>query len=170
VNTAARPRFRDAGILAWLVVILPLTSVVAGIATLVIALRAGSSDAVIDPVQRTAQIQQRDLAADRRTRAFALRAQLLRSGDAGSGVVVQIDGALPPAESLQLTLAHPLAGSLDQHIDLRQDGQRRYIGDDAIDASHDWNIQLAPADGSWRLVGRLVQERDTLELHPALGP
>lgn len=167
MNTPKRTRFRDAGILAWMVVILPLASVVAGIATLVIALRAGSSDAVIDPVQRTAQIQERDLEADRRTASFGLGAQLTRED---TGISVRVTGALPPATALTLTLAHPLAGSQDQHIPLARTGDRQYQSTTAIDNAHDWNVQLAPADGSWRLVGRLVKDQDALALRPALRP
>lgn len=167
MTITSKTRFRDAGILAWLVIALPLSSVVAGITTLVIAARAGSADAVIDPVRRTAQIQEHDLAADRRTTAFGLAAQLTRSGS-GDGIVVRIQGALPPAEALTLTLAHPLAGSMDRRIQLRRDGDRRYVSTQAVSADHDWNMQLAPADGNWRLVGRLIQDHDALELHPAL--
>ena len=41
----------------WLVVGLPIAAVVAGVALIVISLRSGSVDAVIDPVERTAQMQ-----------------------------------------------------------------------------------------------------------------
>lgn len=169
MTTTTKTRFRDAGILAWLVIALPLSSVVAGITTLVIASRAGSADAVIDPVKRTAQIQERDLAADRRTAAFGLSGQLVRAEN-GQGVHIRIQGALPPAETLTLTLAHPLASSMDQRIQLDRDGDRRYVSTEVLADGHDWNVQLTPADGSWRLVGRLIQDHHTLTLHPALGP
>ncbi len=170
MTTAKPSRFRDAGVLAWMVVILPLTAVVAGLTTLFIALGAGSSDAVIDPVKRTAQIQERDLAADRRTQAFGLSATLSHGSDGnGGGVVVRIEGALPPADTLTLTLAHPMAGSMDQSIALTRDGDRVFSADTTLDGSHDWNVQLAPGDGTWRLVGRLVQDQDSVDLRPALG-
>lgn len=169
MTTGKRSRFRDAGVLAWMVVVLPLMAVVAGVTTLFIALGSGSSDAVIDPVKRTAQIQERDLAADRRTQAFGLAATLSRGTADGDNVVVRVEGALPPVDALTLTLAHPIAGSMDQSIALVRTDDRVFSAEAIIEASHDWNVQLAPADGNWRLVGRLVQDQDSADLRPALG-
>jgi len=164
MTPAPRSRFRDAGVLAWLVVLLPLAAIAAGVTTVVISIGAGSTDAVIDPVKRTAQIQERDMEADRRTLAYGLRATLRR----GDGVSVRIEGALPPSDTLTLTLAHPLASSQDRTIELSRHGDREFIATTDIGAGHDWNVLLAPPDAGWRLVGRLVQDQAGTDLRPAL--
>ena len=55
-----------------LVLAIPAATIVAGITTLVVSLRTGSIDAVIDPVTRTAQVQDRELAADQQAVALGL--------------------------------------------------------------------------------------------------
>ena len=38
-----------------------------------------------------------------------------------------------------------------------------------IDLGHDWNVQLRPADGTWRLQGRWPAGQQATYLRPALG-
>ena len=86
IDDSTRPSGpRSGGPLLWLVVLIPLATVVAGIGTVVIATRTGSTDAVIDPVRRTAQVQDSDLRADREAARLGLSG---RAGvDAGTGAV-----------------------------------------------------------------------------------
>ena len=66
-----RPFWREP--MMWLVIGLPLLSVVAGVLLLTLAVR-DSSDSVGDLVQRTAQIQVSDLSPDARARDLRLSA------------------------------------------------------------------------------------------------
>ena len=66
--------------MVWLVFGLPALVVVAGISTLVIAIKHRDGGEVTDQVQRTAQIQQTDLGPDARAGAMGLRV-LLRERD-----------------------------------------------------------------------------------------
>ena len=86
--------------MVWLVVALPLASVVAGIALLVIAARSGSNDAVADPVQRTAQIQVADLGSDALARQLRLTA-ILRT-DANLVEVLPVTGEFQRDAPLRL--------------------------------------------------------------------
>ena len=60
----------------WLVIGLPLLSIVAGVGLVVIASSAGGSDAVSDPVRRVSQIQTTDLAPDQAALKLGLSAVL----------------------------------------------------------------------------------------------
>lgn len=160
-------RPRGAGAILWLVVLIPLATVVAGVGTVVLSVRSGSTDAVIDPVTRTAQVQDRDLRGDRR----ALDLQLAASGsiDPASGAVrLQLQGDADGAEALALTLAHPTRGSLDARLDLVAAGDGLWLGRLDIDRSHDWNLLLTGSPAHWRLVGRLDAGAAAFSLAPAL--
>lgn len=160
-------RPRGAGPMLWLVVLIPLATVVAGITTVVLSVRSGSTDAVIDPVTRTAQVQDRDLRGDR----LAGELQLSASGriDPASGAVrLQLLGDSDGAGDLVLTLAHPTRGSLDARIELVAAGNGTWLGRLEADRSHDWNLLLTGTPGPWRLVGRLDAGAADFALAPAL--
>jgi len=66
----------------WLVIGLPLASIVAGVGLVIVAIRSGGADVVRDEVQRTSQIQVTDLSADeqamRRNLSALMRAAVRR--------------------------------------------------------------------------------------------
>ena len=74
----------------WLVIGLPLASIVAGVSLLVIAVRSGGADAVPDDVQRMSQIQTTDLGPDAQARALGLSA-VVRMAD-GVVEVIPVTG------------------------------------------------------------------------------
>lgn len=159
---------RSGGVLLWLVVLIPFATVVAGIATVVIATRTGSTDAVIDPVRRTAQVQDSDLRADRA--AARLRLSGRASLDPRTGAVrLALAGDGGAADPLRLTLAHPVRRSEDREFQLVPGGPGIWLGRlEGVDLAHDWNLLLASPDGTWRLVGRLAAGGDGFELAAAL--
>lgn len=151
----------------WLVIAIPLLTVLAGITTVAIASVSGSSDAVIDPVRRTAQVQDRALAGDRM--AAHLKLAAVGTIDAATGALQLTLEAAPSAdERLALTFAHPVRASQDRSVILVPDGVRGWLGRAEIDAGHDWNLVLTPAGESWRLVGRFRAGQTRFELQPAL--
>lgn len=160
-----RPAHREP--LLWLVIALPLAAVTAGIATLVIAIRAGGSEALPDPVRRTAQVQQIDLTPDRIARDEGIHARLQLSE--GKQLRLGLDGS--DGESvLLLQLIHPSDARQDRQVALTRSGAD-WLGDLAdTDMSHDWRLQLAPASQRWRLHGRWNGDGKVIELAPALGP
>ncbi len=161
-------RVRQAGPLLWLVIAVPVATIIAGITTIVLSVRSGSTDAVIDPVRRTAQVQDREMAADQNAVALALMASGSRDADTGA-IQIQLSGNHGASATLGLAVLHPVRGSEDQRIDLVPAGGGRWLGRLEVDAGHDWNLELSPADGSWRLVGRWQANQNGFELRPALG-
>ena len=153
--------------MVWLVASIPLASVVASVALLVAAARSsGNDDAVADRVQRTAQIQVADLAPDLVARELGLAARLRIEGDRIE--LVPTAGAFRRDRELRLELHHPARAQDDMRIAL-QPAARGWTARHALPPGHDWNLILAPADGRWRLQGRLLRGEATAALRPALA-
>lgn len=156
---------------AWLVVLLPLASVIAGVGLVVIAVRSGSNDAVIDTVQRTAQIQVTELGPDERARALRLSA-VLRVDGKGKGIELLPVGdglsGLDRDRALTLVLSHPSEAAQDRTVQLQPSELGWRVATD-LPLDHDWLLQLAPADGTWRIRGRLHAGQLAAHLGPAVG-
>lgn len=154
----------------WLVIGLPIASVIAGVGLVVIALESGSTDAVIDTVERTAQIQVTELAPDARARELKLSAVLrvdrrnieLLPVDGGFG-----EGAVGRDRPLTLTLSHPTEATQDRTLQL-QPSELGWRAPVQLPLDHDWLLQLTPSDGSWRLRGRLHAGQLAAYLGPSL--
>lgn len=151
----------------WLVIGLPIAAVVAGVALIVISVRSGSVDAVIDPVQRTAQVQVSELGPDQRAGALKLSA-VLRVGN-GMVELLPVSGDFARDQPLTLVLSHPSQAAQDRSLSLAPSelGWRATI---ELPADHDWLLRLTPVDGSWRLRGRLPVGQQAAHLGPALAP
>ncbi|MGN6151949.1 MAG: FixH family protein [Lysobacteraceae bacterium] len=151
--------------MVWLMIGLPLAAVVAGTATLVIAIRSGGSDAIPEDVRRTAQIQTVELGADEAAAQRKLSAVF--SVDEGRVSVLVATGDFDRAKPLTLLLQHPIEAAKDITVTLQPDA-RGWSAEQTLDASHDWRLRLNDADETWRLRGRLpAGQRGTL-LRPSL--
>jgi hypothetical protein len=160
--TTHRPAWREP--MVWLTAGLPAASVVAGLLLVVTAVRAGGADEVDASVQRRAQIQLSELGPDEAADRLQVAA-LVRLG-ADRVDVLPVSGPLPRTGTLVLTLSHPTDAAQDRRIELAPSayGWQAAV---AIPTGHDWLLRLAPADGHWRVVGRMVRGAPT-RLGPAL--
>lgn len=140
----------------WLVVGLPLASVIAGVSLVVIAIRAGGADTVTDQVDRVGQIQTADLGPDDNARQLGLSA-VLRLHD-GAIDVLPVNGRFDRDQPLQLLLIHPTQAARDQAMQL-QPTVSGWRADWPAQNAHDWKLELASADGRWRLRGRLPRQQ-----------
>lgn len=150
----------------WLVIGLPLASVVAGISLVVIAVRSGGGDVVRDDVQRVSQIQTTNLDADQAARTLGLSAVL--STDDGVVRVIPVTGDFNKRAPLRVLAQHPTRATDDVEVELAAAGGN-WSAEFALDASHDWIVQLSPVDGSWRLHGRLPKQQHAVRLAPSLS-
>jgi hypothetical protein len=160
------PRWHRQPLMA-LVLGLPLLTLAAGIVTIALAARAPDADGA-DLVGRVAQVQTADFTADLRAARDGLAADLVVGGD---GVRVRLEGAARrwPHE-LRLRFAHAGDASRD-HIAVLVCAASRCRGEYVLsDARAAWQLALAPADGSWRLVGRLAAGAERTTLLPRLAP
>ena len=153
--------------MVWLMAGLPLAAVAAGLATLWIAIgSSGNNDVVPEKVTRSAQVQQADLGPDERARQLGLSLVLRLRG--GRIELLPATGAFDRARPLQVALLHPTQAAQDRRIALAPDA----LGWGAampVDAAHDWRVEATPADGAWRLRGRLHAGEQATRLGPALA-
>ena len=152
--------------LVWLVIALPALSVIGGVSMLFLS--DTPPDSIADPVKRTAQVQEADLSRDIEAQRRALSARLHRNGSAID--VVAGAAGFDRDAPLELVLRHPVLASEDRRLALAPTPAGWSTHIDALDATHDWNLELAPTDGRWRLVGRWKASAADADLHPALGP
>ena len=150
----------------WLVLGLPLASVIAGVTLVVIATRSGGADVVTQDVRRISQIQIADLAPDERARKLGLSAVL--RADEGVVEVIPATGDFERDVPLRVLLRHPSQGREDLAMEL-EPSETGWRLRQELDHGHDWIVELSPADGSWRLYGRLPRQQFATRLAPSLA-
>ena len=152
--------------MVWLMVGIPALTVVAGIATLVIAARSGPLDMVPASVQRVSQAQTLDGAEDRRAAEGDYRAFLIidRSAQPWRVSVKTVPMALAE-QDLDLVFVHPNRANRD--ITLRLPANAL---DTPLVKTPDFKPQqliLRDAGNTWRLVAA-DDGQSTITLTPAL--
>lgn len=154
--------------IVWLVVALVAAAVAGGVVMVRVAGSGGPVDAVPDQVQRTGQAQQAELGPDARAAELKLSAVLRVDPKQGIVELIPVTGDFDRGAPLRLALHHPLRAAEDRSVALAptDSGWRAPL---ELDAGHDWNLQLAAADGSWRLRGRLPRGQQAAHLRPALA-
>jgi hypothetical protein len=100
----------------------------------------------------------------------------MRAQQLGLSAIVRIDhgvlqalpvgGSFDRAATLHLSLLHPVQSQLDLERKLRPDKFGWSVAS-APDSSHDWIVQLASADGRWRIRGRLPKGQLAVLLKPS---
>lgn len=153
--------------IVWLVVLLVAAAVVGGVVMVRVAGQDGPMDAVPDTVRRTGQVQQADLGPDAVAAQRKLSAIVRLDRKAGTVEVIPVTGAFDRDAPLRLELHHPLRAADDTTLALAPTELGWRVEAD-VAREHDWNLQLAPDDGSWRLRGRLPRGQLAARVHPAL--
>ena len=137
--------------LVCLVILLPASSVVAGLSTLAIALKH-ADDTVADNWYREGRTINRTMADEQQARRLGLSAAL--DFRALPHATLRSDIALPWPETLNILLRHPTVAARDQQLTLRHQGQGEYTGEKLIVPAADMIVTVTPADGFWRLQQR----------------
>ncbi|WP_345302725.1 FixH family protein [Lysobacter hankyongensis] len=153
--------------MVWLMVGFPLAAVVAGIATVFIAIDAGGSDAIPDDVRRTAQIQTTELGPDERAAERKLAAVF--SVQEGAVEVLVATGDFDRGHPLKLSLLHPVDAAQDIALTLQPNGRGGWSATHALDVGHAWRVQLLDDAGTWRLLARLPAGQRGVLLRPSLA-
>ena len=151
--------------MVWLMVGIPAATVVAGLATLAIALRAGSMDTVPASVQRVAQAQVLASAIDDSTAGKGYRGYLLlERGPTAWRVSVKTVPATLAAAPLHVLFVHPTLASRDVRVELADGKASTADAPDFIPQQ----IIVSDAAGTWRLVGA-YSGLSVMNLTPALS-
>ena len=151
----------------WLVIALVGAAVIGSVVMLRVAGGDGSADSVPDDVRRTAGAQVADLAPDEVALQRQLSAIVRIDAKRGTVQVLPASGDFERDATLSLALRHPLREADDLALQLAPTELGWEVVAE-VDARHDWNLQLASPDGSWRLIGRLPRGQQAARVAPAL--
>jgi uncharacterized protein len=151
----------------WLLITFPLTAVIAGFATLWLAVTTDDG-LVEDDYYRHGKEINRVLARDQAaaTRGLLGRVEL---DDAGQQLSIRLTAreaaAIP--DNVELKFLHATRGGIDRTLILARETDGSYRAPLPELAPGPWNVQLAAQD--WRLVGSLRIPKDRgLDLRPSL--
>lgn len=153
--------------MVWLMVGFPLAAVVAGTATLLIAIDAGGSDAIPDAVRRTAQVQTVELGPDERAAERRLSAVFSVQEDVVDVLVAT--GDFDRTQPLKLSLQHPIEAAQDIALVLQPNARGGWSAAHTLDVGHAWRVQLSDEAGQWRLLARLPRGQRGVLLRPVLA-
>lgn len=162
-DSPSRRRFNPA---AWLLVLLPASSVVAGLVTVVIAFRVFDG-VVVDDYYAHGKAINRVLARDRAAAERALEAVVEADPETGRLEVRLVAAIGPLPERLELSFLHATLGDRDRRVALERVAGGAYRGRVEALARGRYHVQLEAAD--WRLVGELAAPAESgCRLAPAL--
>lgn len=150
--------------MVWFVIALPLLTVVAGVATAVIAAQ-GPPDRMDASVRRVAQVQTSDLAPDLAAAARGVEGEIALERRDGR-FTLRVAGA--PDSGLQLWLRHPSDARRDLRATPQASGDGTFVAALGSLGDGPWNLTLTGGDGAWRITGRLPAGADRATMQPAV--
>lgn len=157
-----RPWYREPLVL--MVAAIPALTVVAGIATVVIAGR--SADAVVaDDFRKEGIAINRDPTRDAAAVRFGVAAHV---SDANGTLAVRLDaGRAERPGRLVAILSHATRAELDRMMTLEPAADGTYaIALPPLNRGH-WYLELTPPNRAWRLTGEFVDSAPALDLRPS---
>lgn len=151
----------------WFLIAIPAASVIASVATVILALRQPDG-LVVDDYYKQGLAINRVLERDRRARAMGLSARVrldTQTHRVALGLKSDVDVA--PGQ-LVLRLLHPTRAHMDQAVTLRANGDGAFAATIAPLQPGHWHLQVESEQTGWRLVGRLrVPGQHQTRLAPA---
>ncbi|NJD26286.1 MAG: hypothetical protein FIB06_12885 [Betaproteobacteria bacterium] len=135
----------------WILMAGPAVVVVAGIATLWLAIVSNDGLVTDDYYKQGLAVNQR-LQRDQLAGSMGLHADLMRAGTGVRLLIKASEFQGFPAE-LSLRLAHPTRAGQDQLVRLQAEGQGFYGGRLSADISGRWLVSIEDPAGKWRLQG-----------------
>ncbi len=159
MNGSTRQRKAIQEPMVWLMVGIPALTVVAGIATLIIALRSGELDSVPSPVERIAQTQTLQSPADAAANRLGYRG-LLRIDRTHKPwqIQIQITPESAMRSKLQILFVHPQFAKQDVSIEL--DSNTGSLAKPLPFVPQ--QVVVANISGTWRLVGTYSSDGDII--------
>lgn len=142
----------------WFLIALPAVAVVAGIITLVIAVRT-SDGLVVDDYYKEGKAIVQTMNRSTRARELGFSAHMdIRSDRVRVELAARDPSSLPA--SLLLTLSHPTREGMDQHLKLDGAGAVFETGMVPLSAGR-WLIQIEDEGRTWRLNGAAYLPNET---------
>ena len=135
----------------WVVILLPASSVVAGIATVIIAVN-NAHERVADDWYKDGRGINKSLAEEKRADELGLTATL--NNRDGRAMLFFANEDAVSAPSLKLALRHPTQSRRDQVLRLVREAPGRYSAPVSLPTGR-WVASLEPEPGDWRIRQRL---------------
>ena len=137
----------------WFIISIPLATMVAGIATLILAIQSPNSMVVDDYYKEGLAINQ---TRHRLVAADSMGLQGFLRGSAGK-LMLQLQANQPVSdEVLQLKLIHSTRAELDQQVSLKRQSEGLYIADlPGTMPAGNWYLQLFPDSREWEIKGSM---------------
>jgi len=130
----------------WFLIVLPMTAVVGGISTVVIATH-NKPEMVVDDYYKTGKAINADLSLLKKAKELGISGVLTQQTD---GLLISLKG-LTDNTSIHLSLYHSTQSKRDRSAMLTADanGNFHYIADEPLDGK--WTVRIEPFDKQWRL-------------------
>lgn len=161
ISRPSRAWFREP--FMWLVVGIPLLTVVAGVSTVIIASRH-SDPVVADEFRKDGLAIQRDPSRDAAAARVGARAQINMTSSQMTVTVNLAVGDAPGA--LVAVLSHATRAELDRLVVLNKAADGLYKASfEPLETGH-WYVELSPRDRNWRLRGDFSSLPIQLDLRP----
>jgi len=135
----------------WMLIAIPLSSVIMGGVLLWLAISSFSGMVADDYYERGLQINQ-DLSRDQAARDVRIHGRL-RTGVDATRMTVQGAAAFQEPATVTLSFSHATRAGLDRVLELRREGAGHYRGSGVKLAPGRWYIQASA--GNWRITGSI---------------
>lgn len=144
-----RPWFKEPW--PWLLMIIPLVSVIVGVSYLTVAIKTDDG-LVTDDYYKKGKAINMELRRDNAAAAMGITAQVMFGGD-GKSLRVVTTSQSPLPDTLLLRLIHPAQDDFDLTAELKKSGDNMYQGTLTkvpVKANH-WYVQLEDKGNKWRV-------------------
>lgn len=148
----------------WLLMSGPAVVIVAGFATLYLAVTT-EDGLVVDDYYKQGLAINTILAREERARLLGLRATLVFSPQR-DGVQVRLVGMMGPQMRLRLRLVHPTRVGQDQSVILAPGQAETYVATLKPADPGAWQVVIEDEVGGWRMTGMLLSGQYRAELSP----
>lgn len=143
----------------WFLIILPLSAVIGGISTVIIA-TSNKPDMVVDDYYAKGKAINKDLTLIKNARAKNISAAITQSGNE---LIINLNG-VQDKSSIHLFLFHPTQAKRDLSQLLTADGSGNYRYQSEQLLTGKWQVRIEPFDGSWRLEKSAVLPAENFKL------
>ncbi|MCG8436397.1 MAG: FixH family protein [Gammaproteobacteria bacterium] len=154
-----RPWYREFWF--WVVVTPPIAAVLAGVATVIIAVQNADS-LVVDDYQKTGLTVSKIHEHENRARELNISAQIQLNRSTGKAQATVTGGIAK--NFLQLELLHPTQSSRDLSIRLLPAADGIYTGDFSRALAGRWNLRLSSPTEAWLISATLPDSADHITL------
>lgn len=136
----------------WFLIVLPLSSVIAGITTVIIANNTTDS-MVVDDYYKDGLAINESLAKQQKAKQLGIQASLSFEQDK---VIVALDSGATIGDSLFVNFQHSTLSTRDFKVALTKDGKGRYYSQLQHDIDGSWFVRLYPYQEDWEIKKKVI--------------